>query len=108
MATGLSAYRQVLRDPAARAFSAAGFVARLPLSMTGLGIVLLVSLSSGSFGRAGLVAAVSTLTAAVFAPLWGRAIDVIGQARVLVLTAMINSSSLAVLVISIQLDARSH
>ena len=105
MATGLSAYRQVLRDPAARAFSAAGFVARLPLSMTGLGIVLLVSLSSGSFGRAGLVAAVSTLTAAVFAPLWGRAIDVIGQARVLVLTAMINSSSLAVLVISIQLDA---
>ena len=91
--------------PRARAFSAAGFVARLPLSMTGLGIVLLVSLSSGSFGRAGLVAAVSTLTAAVFAPLWGRAIDVIGQARVLVLTAMINSSSLAVLVISIQLDA---
>ena len=106
MATGLSAYRQVLRDPRARAFSAAGFVARLPLSMTGLGIVLLVSLTSGSFGRAGLVAAVSTLTAAVFAPLWGRAIDVIGQARVLVLTAMINSSSLAVLVISIQLDAR--
>ena len=35
-----------------------GFVARLPLSMTGLGIVLLVSLTSGSFGRAGLVAAV--------------------------------------------------
>ena len=104
MATGLSAYRQVLRDPRARAFSAAGFVARLPLSMTGLGIVLLVSLTSGSYGRAGLVAAVSTLTAAAVAPLWGRAIDVVGQARVLVLAAMINSSSLAVLVISVQLD----
>ena len=59
-------------------------MARLPLSMTGLGIVLLVSLTSGSFGRAGLVAAVGTLTACRVAPLWGRAIDRVGQARVLV------------------------
>ena len=58
-------------------------MARLPLSMTGLGIVLLISLTTGSFGRAGLVTAVGTLTAAVVAPLWGRAIDRIGQARVL-------------------------
>ena len=36
----------------------AGFAARLPLSMTGLGIVLLISLTTGSFGRAGLVTAV--------------------------------------------------
>ena len=42
------------------------------MSMTGLGIVLLVSLTSGSFGRAGLVTAVGTLTGAVAAPLWGR------------------------------------
>lgn len=101
MVAGLSAYRQILADPRARAFSAAGLVARLPLSMSGLGIVLLVSLTSGSFGRAGLVAAVSTLTAAVVAPLWGQAIDRVGQARVLVVSAMINSGSLAVLVTSV-------
>ena len=59
MVAGLGAYRQILADPRARAFSAAGLVARLPLSMTGLGIVLLISLTSGSFGRAGLVAAVA-------------------------------------------------
>ena len=104
MARGLSAYRQVLSDPKARAFSAAGLLARLPLSMSGLGVVLLVSLTSGSFGRAGLVAAVSTLTAAAVAPFWGRAIDTVGQARVLVLAAIINSGSLALLVISVQLD----
>ena len=69
--------------------------------MTGLGIVLLVSLTSGSFGRAGLVAAVGTLTAAVVAPLWGQAIDRVGQARVLVIAAMINSGSLALLVTSV-------
>jgi predicted MFS family arabinose efflux permease len=99
---GLGAYRQILADPRARAFSAAGLIARLPLSMSGLGIVLLVSLTSGSFGRAGLVAAVGTLTAAAVAPLWGQLIDRVGQARVLVVAAMINSASLALLVISVQ------
>ncbi len=54
MAVGLGAYRQVLSDPQARAFSIAGVIARMPLSMTGLGIVLLISLETGSFGRAGL------------------------------------------------------
>jgi predicted MFS family arabinose efflux permease len=103
MAAGLSAYRQILADPKARGFSAAGLVARLPMSMTGLGIVLLISLTSGSFGRAGLVAAISTLTAAVVAPMWGQAIDRLGQGRVLVVAAMINSGSLALLVISVQL-----
>jgi MFS family permease len=100
---GLGAYRQILADPQARAFSAAGLVARLPISMTGLGIVLLISLTSGSFGRAGLVAAVATLTGAVAAPLWGQAIDRMGQARVLTISAMVNSASLALLVASVQL-----
>ena len=52
-----AAYGAVLGDAPARLFSATGFVARLPQSMTGIGIVLLVSLTSGSFGRAGAVAA---------------------------------------------------
>jgi MFS family permease len=103
VAAGLGAYRQILRDPQARAFSAAGLIARLPISMTGLGIVLLVSLTSGSFGRAGLVAAVSTLTGAVAAPLWGQTIDRLGQARVLTIAAVVNSASLAVLITSVQL-----
>ena len=103
MAAGLGAYRQILGDPRARAFSAAGLIARLPISMTGLGIVLLISLTTGSFGRAGLVAAVSTLTGAVAAPLWGQTIDRLGQGRVLTIAATINSASLAVLVTSVQL-----
>jgi len=103
VAAGLGAYRQILTDPRARAFSAAGLVARLPISMTGLGIVLLISLTSGSFGRAGLVAAVGTLTGAVAAPLWGQAMDRLGQARVLTIAAMVNSASLALLVSSVQL-----
>ena len=103
MAAGLHRYQQVLSDPRARAFSIAGFVARLPLSMTGIGIVLLVSLTTGSFGQAGLLTAVVTLTAAAVAPLWGRAIDRVGQARVLLLAASINSLSMAVLIVAVEL-----
>lgn len=103
MVAGLGAYRQILADPRARAFSAAGLIARLPLSMSGLGVVLLVSLTTGSFGRAGLIAGVSTLTGAVTAPLWGQAIDRLGQARVLVVAAVVNSTSLALVVLSVQL-----
>lgn len=101
MQAGLGAYRQLLSDRAARGFSLAGVVARLPLSMTGIGVVLLVSLTTGSFGRAGLITAAGTLTGAVAAPLWGRVIDRVGQARVLLLAATINSASMAVLITSV-------
>jgi MFS family permease len=84
------------------AFSVAGFVARLPVSMTGIGIVLLVSLTTGSFGRAGMLAAACTLTAAVAAPLWGRATDRFGQAVILPLTVSINMLSVAFLVTAVE------
>jgi len=103
VAAGLRAYGAVLADRAARSFSAAGFFARLPLSMTGIGIVLLVSLVTGSFGRAGLVAAAVTIAGAIGLPLWGRLIDRVGQARVLVVAALINSISLSVMVTSVLL-----
>ncbi|WP_375425353.1 MFS transporter [uncultured Friedmanniella sp.] len=101
MPAGLTAYRTVLTDAPARAFSLAGFVARMPISMTTIGIVLLVSLSTGSFGRAGLVAGISTAAGAVSAPLWGRTIDRVGQARVLVTTSLTFTTGLALLAASV-------
>ncbi len=101
MPAGLSAYRTVLADAPARAFSFAGFVARMPISMTGIGIVLLVSLTTGSFGLAGLVTGCATAAGAVSAPLWGRVIDRIGQARVLVTTSLTWSTGQVLLVVSV-------
>ena len=97
-------YQQLLSDRRAVAFSAAGFVARLPLSMTGMGIVLLVSLTTGSFGQAGLLTAAATLTGAFVAPWWGRATDRVGQARVLLVAVLINVLSVALLVTAIELS----
>lgn len=103
MPAGFGTYRQVLADPSARAFSAAGFVARLPISMTGIGIVLLVSLSTGSFGRAGLITAVGTFTGALSAPVWGRLIDRMGQAMVLLLAAALGVIGIGALIPSVVL-----
>jgi MFS family permease len=101
VAAGLGAYRSVLSDPRARAFSLAGLVARTPLSMTSLGIVLLVSASTGSFARAGVITAVGTVSGALSAPWWGRLIDRVGQARVLVVAALICNLSLALLAVTV-------
>lgn len=76
-------YRQVLALPGARAFSGSGLVARLPISMVSLGIVLLVSSTTGSYALAGAVSASYLVGNAGFAVLQGRLVDRAGQGRVL-------------------------
>lgn len=76
-------YGRVLSLPGAFAFSFTGLFARLPISMTGLGIVLLVSERTGSYGLAGTVSAAYILAAAAGAPVQGRLSDRLGQAVVL-------------------------
>src|SRR6478752_7744469 len=53
----LTSYRRILSQPGTLRFSMAGLVARLPISMIGLGIVLLVSAATGSYGVAGAISA---------------------------------------------------
>ena len=71
-------------SPAACGSRPPGLVARLPISMVGLGIVLLVEAATGSYGLAGAVSAVYVVANAVFAIVQGRLLDRLGQARVLV------------------------
>lgn len=79
----LAPYREVLRVPGAVAFVAAGLLGRLPISMQGLGVVLLVEATSGSYALAGAVAAAYALAQALLGPVLGRLVDRHGQARVL-------------------------
>jgi MFS family permease len=76
-------YLEVLRLPGAVGFSASGFVARMPMSMFGLGTVLLIAAVTGRYGVAGLVAAVGSVGYALGAPQFGRLADAYGQHRVL-------------------------
>jgi MFS family permease len=61
----------------------AAFIGRLPLSMVGLGCVLLVASETGSYGFGGAVAAAGAVTTALAGPLLGRLADSHGQRRVL-------------------------
>jgi MFS family permease len=76
-------YLQVLRTPHALPMVLAAFVGRLPLSMVGLGCVLLVAAETGSYGLGGTVAATGAVTTALAGPLIGRLADTHGQRRVL-------------------------
>ncbi len=79
----LATYGRILRLPGTALFSATGLVARLPISMVGLGIVFLVEAQSDSYGLAGAVSAVTLLANAAFAILQARWTDRFGQSRVL-------------------------
>lgn len=79
----LGPYADVLRRPGASAFSASGLLARLPMSMFGIGIVLAVSARTGSYGRAGFVAGAALLAQAAASPIQARLADQLGQRRML-------------------------
>ncbi len=76
-------YLEILRLPGALAFSAAGFLARMPMSMFSLGTVLLIAAVTGRYGLAGLVAAAGSVGYALGAPQFARLSDRFGQRRVL-------------------------
>jgi predicted MFS family arabinose efflux permease len=92
-------YLDVLRRPGAFAMSGASFVARLPISMIGLGIVLLVSLQTGSYALAGALSAANAIANAAIAPGMARLVDRYGQHLVLPWLTGIHVLSLVVFMV---------
>lgn len=97
----LTTYRRVFAHPGAALFSATGVLARLPISMTTLGIVLLVSALSGSYALAGQVTAAFIAGNAGFAVLHGRLTDRFGQTRVLSVDTVAFGLSSSLMVVAI-------
>lgn len=98
---GLAAFAGLARVPGAPAFSAAGLFARLPLSMIGLGIVLLWTSRDSSYALAGALSAAFALAAALIAPYGSRFSDRLGQARVVPVLGALQSAGLVALVVGI-------
>jgi MFS family permease len=98
-------YTAVLRTPGARKFSAAGALARLPMSMVGIGAVLMVQGLYDSYAMAGRVAAVLGLAQAFLAPQIGRWVDRHGQRTVLLPTLLVSVVGLGGLITSAVLGA---
>lgn len=100
----LTPYRRVLALPGALAFSLSGLIARLPISMVSLGIVLLVSTRTGSYALAGAISASYLIAHAVFAIFQGRLVDRRGQSRVLPWTILLFAVALALLMWAVESD----
>ncbi|MER6406478.1 MFS transporter [Streptomyces viridosporus] len=79
---GKGPYRRLLARPGARAFTAGGLLARLPMGMFGVSAVVMIAGTRGSYALAGAVTATGLATTAVVAPWTARLIDRYGQARI--------------------------
>jgi predicted MFS family arabinose efflux permease len=105
LAQPLRPYADIFQIPGAWRFSAAGVIGRMPMSMFGLGTVLLISAATGTYGVAGTVSAAGSLCYAVSAPRIARLVDTHGQRRVLRPLLAIFAVSTAALIAAVQLQA---
>jgi MFS family permease len=99
----LRPYRDIFQVPGAWRFSAAGVIGRMPMSMFGLGTVLLISASTGTYGVAGAVAAAGSLGYALASPQIARLVDSHGQRRVLLPLLAVFAAATAALIVAVQL-----
>ncbi len=92
-------YLKVLRLPGAARFSAAGLLARMQMSMIGVGAVLLISAVRDSYGLAGAVSAVYAVAGAVIGPQISRFIDAHGQRTVVPIQLAVHVPALAAMIL---------
>ncbi|MFI6454263.1 MFS transporter [Streptosporangium amethystogenes] len=87
-------YRGLFSTPGVKGFVIAGFFGRMPMSMLGIGIVLLIEALTDSYATAGAVAATVSVSLAVAAPLSGRLVDRFGQARIVIPLTLAHGATL--------------
>ncbi|MFF4813036.1 MFS transporter [Kitasatospora sp. NPDC001309] len=101
----LASYRRLFAAPGATAFTLAGLLGRIALSMNGVSLVVLLAERRGSYALAGTVSAAGLVTGAIGMPLLGRLVDRYGQSRVAVPAALYNAVPLAALLLCVRLGA---
>jgi MFS family permease len=99
---GLGRYRHLLTTPGAWAILTLGSLARLPIGMTGLALLLLVQHETGSFAQGGLVSSSYAAALALAAPVRGSAVDRRGGRAVLLLYGAVHPVALLGVLIAVQ------
>ena len=89
-----NAYRALFAAPGTTGFVLAGLLARLPLSMTGIGLITMLSQQRGAYTLAGAVAACFALSIAILAPRISGLVDRHGQGKVLPIAAATSASAM--------------
>jgi MFS family permease len=94
----LASYRRLFELTGAT-YVVVAFLARLPLAMSQLGTLLLVSQATGSYGLGGLSAGALAVANAVGAPVAGALADRLGQRHVVLAQALAAAAALTALVV---------
>ena len=98
-------YAAVLRAPHIAALVAATLLARFPIGINALAIILYLRAERGSFAAAGAVAGALAAGAGVGAPIQGRLVDAFGPRRVLVPLGVVHAVALGAIVASTEAGA---
>ena len=98
-------YSVLFKAPGSRAFVLAGMLARMPISMTGIGLITMLAQLQGGYTLAGSVAATFALATAFCAPQVSRMVDRFGQGRVLPVAALVGGGALLLLLLCTRLQA---
>lgn len=95
----LSDYRRIFSPAGSLLFSTAGFIARLPQSMIGVGIVTMVSQLGGEYRLAGSVSATQAFAGAAVGPQISRLVDRHGQRRVVLPATAVTVAAICALLL---------
>lgn len=101
----LADYRRALTAPGARAPVLFSLLARMPIAMIGLAMLLYVRSTTGSFAVAGLVSASVLVGVAVGSVGQGRIIDRLGPTRPLLVVSAVFASATTAAVVAVELRA---
>ncbi|WP_067439460.1 MFS transporter [Nocardioides jensenii] len=96
--SALTGYRQLfgLTGPT---YVLVGFLARIPLAMSQLGVLLLIAGTTDSYGAGGACAGALAVANAIGAPGWGTLADRIGQRPVVLVQSLAGATGLAGLLV---------
>ena len=98
-------YLAVLRVPHVTALIAATLLARFPIGINALAIILYLRAERGSFAVAGVVAGALAAGSGIGAPVQGRLVDRFGQRRVLVPLGLVHGTALGLIVATAEAGA---
>ncbi len=100
-----ASYRTLFRIPGGLKFSAAGLVARMPISMDSLAVIFIVVNASNSYALAGSMAAVASVVVSISLPFWSRTSDRIGQRKTLLIAIPLRTCFLTIFILLVSLRA---
>lgn len=102
--SAIASYRALLRI-VGPAYIVVAFLGRIPLAMSQLGVLVLVSTTTGRYGLGGAAAGVLAVANAIGSPLAGALADRIGQRPVVLAQSLVGAVGLAGIVVVTDPDA---